>query len=142
MVKLDQYLNFKEFKEIMAFEDFKMSQAVKVYLSKAVHYHKIQVSLKKAVVSHPHNLALAAELDKAIESRIENVWLAIETAEAEKLQGWRYLEDGSDFVNTLLIKYEGQLEKCTHLERLKTEYIEILEETQQKMIKNGVGVML
>lgn len=70
------------------------------------------------------------------------MWLAIETAEAEKLQGWRYLEDGSDFVNALLIKYEGKLEKCTHLEKLKTEYIEILEETQQKMIKNGVEVML
>ncbi|WP_407885992.1 hypothetical protein [Levilactobacillus sp. N40-8-2] len=134
---VDQYMNFHEYQKIMDSEGLRNSMAVKLYLTKAAHFYNQQKALQQAVGSHPHNLALSAELRRVDESRVENVWLAIETAKAEKLQGWQYLEDGSDYVNTLLVKYEGQMDRCSRLESLKTEYIEILEEMQQRQIKNG-----
>lgn len=135
---VNQYMNFYDFQKVMKSENLESSQSVKLYLKKAAHYFNQQKVLQRAVVNHPNNVALEAELKHVDESRVENVWLAIETAKAEKLQAWKYLENGSDFVNTLLIKYEGDMTRCSHLEKLKTEYIEILEEMQQQQIKNGV----
>ncbi|QOX67339.1 hypothetical protein GNY08_07075 [Levilactobacillus brevis] len=135
---VDGYMNNSDYKEVMTAEGLTSSRAVKLYLLKANGFFKQQELLKVAVAAHPNNVALMAGLKHADESRVENVWLAIETARAEKLQGWKYLEDGNDFVNTLLIKYEGDMTRCTHLEKLKTEYIEILEEEQQRQIKNEV----
>lgn len=134
----DQYMNFHEYQRVMNSEGLRSSQAVKIYLSKAAHYYNQQKVLQRAVVNHPNNVALGAELKHVDESRVENVWLAIETAKEEKRQGWLYLENGSDYVNTLLIKYEGHMDWCTRLEKIKTEYIEILEEVQQRQIRNGV----
>jgi len=122
----------------MQSENLRSSQAVKVYLTKAAHFYNQQKVLQRAVVNHPANITLEAEMRHVDESRVENVWLAIETAKEEKKQGWLYLENGNNYVNTLLIKYEGQMERCTRLEKVKTEYIEILEEVQQRQIKNGV----
>lgn len=132
---VDGYMSRSEYEEVMAAEGLVSSRAVKLYLLKANDFFRQQEQLKLAVAAHPNNVALAAGLKHADESRVENVWLAIETARAEKLQGWKYLEDGSDFVNTLLVKYKGDMTRCTHLEKLKTEYIEILEEEQQRQIK-------
>lgn len=136
---IDQYMNFHEFQRIMQSESLQSSQAVKVYLAKAAHFYNQQKVLQRAVMNHPNNVALEAELKHVDESRVENVWLAVETAKEEKKQGWLYLENGSDYVNALLIKYEGHMERCTRLEQVKTEYIEILEEVQQRQIRNGVN---
>ncbi|WP_334468966.1 hypothetical protein [Levilactobacillus sp. HBUAS67488] len=93
--------------------------------------------MKKAVHAHPTNRVLQAEYKRLDEERVKYVWWALDTAEAEHLQGWRYLEDGSDFVNAMLIKYEGDLSQRTQIERAQSEYIEVLEEAQQQLIKNG-----
>lgn len=129
-------MSSRQFKAIMSKNGWHMSQAVKIYLIKASHCFKQRKLMEATVKAHPENKVLRATYKRLDESRANYAWQALDTAKAESLQGWRYLEDGSDFVNALLIKYEGDLSKCTHLEKLKSEYIEILEEERQKQIKN------
>lgn len=92
--------------------------------------------MAKAVKAHPENRPLQAEYSHLDESRVEYVWLALDTAKEEFLQSWRYLEDGSDFISAMMVKYEGDLSRCNPLEKAKASYIEILEEMQQTQIKN------
>lgn len=91
--------------------------------------------MEATVKANPENKVLRATYKRLDEYRANYAWQALDTAKAESLQGWRYLEDGSDFVNALLIKYEGDLSKCTHLEKLKSEYIEKCK--QQRILATG-----
>lgn len=132
------YMSYPEYQAVMADSNLRESRAVKLYLSKAKHYHTQCKLVQKVVAEHPNNLALQSEYRRLDESRVENVWLAVETAQAEKLQGWRYLEDGDDFVYTLLVKYQGDVAKYSWLEKTKVDYIEILTKEEQRQIKTGV----
>lgn len=131
------YMTNKDFAAIMDENGWRMSEAVKLYLVKASHCFKQHELMAKAVKAHPDNQPLQAEYRRLDEDRANYVWQALDTAKAEHTQGWRYLEDGSDFVSTMLIKYEGDLSQCTWLEQLKSEYIDILSEMRQNQIKKG-----
>ncbi|WP_158727614.1 hypothetical protein [Levilactobacillus enshiensis] len=133
-----EYMSNKDFKDIMADNDWKTSRAVTVYLVKASHCFKQRELMSKSLKLHPQNRVLRAEYKRLDEKRVEYVWSALDTAEAEFLQGWRYLEDGSDFVNAMLVKYKGDLTKCTRPEKLKSEYIELLERERRFQINNGL----
>lgn len=133
---MTSYMAYPEYQAVMADSGLEESRAVKVYLSKAKHCHQRRKLMRKAVTEHPRNVVLQTEYQHLDESRVENVWLAIETAQAEKLQGWHYLEDGDDFVYTLLVKYQGDVSQYSWLEKAQVDYIEILtkeEERQSKM---------
>lgn len=133
-----EYMSNKDFKEIMASNGWNISQAVKVYLVKASHCFKQRELMEKSVKAHPSNKVLQAEYQRLDEKRVEYVWWALDTAKAEYLQNWRFLEDGSDFVNAMLIMYEGDLTKCTQLEKIKSEYIELLDRERQFQFENGL----
>lgn len=133
-----EYMSKQDFKDIMADNGWHMSRAVKVYLVKASHCFKQRELMTGSIKAHPDNRVLQAEYKRLDELRANYVWQALDTAEAEYLQGWRYLEDGSEFVNAMLVKYRGDLTQCTRTERLKSAYIELLERERQFQIKNGL----
>lgn len=128
---MSDYMSNKDFNAIMDENDWHMSRAVKMYLVKASHCFKQRKLLAKAVRVHPNNRVLQAEYRRLDERRVNYVWWALDTAKAEHLQGWQYLEDGSDFVSAMLIKYKGDLTRCSQVERIKSEYIELLEREYQ-----------
>ncbi|MCT3569110.1 hypothetical protein [Levilactobacillus brevis] len=133
-----QYMSTQDFNEIMNSNGWHMSQAVKVYLVKASHCFKRYQLMTKAAKAHPKNKVLQAEYRHLDELRASYVWDALDTAEIEYLQQWRFLEDKGDFIQAMMLKYHGDLTKCTNEEKAKADYIEALESAKQQEIRNGV----
>lgn len=129
-------MNSKEFKAIMDENGWKNSEAVKVYLNFAAHYKRLYTALKKNYQDREADTEfLHKQLYKLDEKRIEAVWLALDTAHEEQLQGWRYIEDGEEYINMLMVKYDCDLSKCNQLEKLKVAYTQNVDEQRRKQIK-------
>lgn len=137
MPMADGYMTYPEYQAIMAENDWHESRAVKLYLNKAKQCHRRRLMVREAAEANPDNRALQVVYQELDDKRVENVWLAIETAQAEALQKWRYLEDGSKFVDALVQAYQGDTTQYSQLDKAKIDYIEILTKEEQRQIKNG-----
>lgn len=92
-------MNYKEFKEISKAEGLEESELVKFYLKEA---GKCQKYAKKLIA---HN-APQSVIDKQLKKKEEFIWYAFFTAEDEKKQGFRFVEDGEAVLPTLLQQIE------------------------------------
>ena len=101
-------MDYNDYKAIMEDEELEESQLVKLFLSKASACQKYINSLKQ------HNAPQTA-IDVQIRAKEEWIWTAIFTAQDEKKQGWKYVEDGEKVKLTLL----QQLEDIKKYESLK-----------------------
>ncbi|OQR15209.1 hypothetical protein [Ligilactobacillus salivarius] len=130
------YMDYNQFKAIMAENGYQKSKAVDVYLDKAMHYNRLAKRLvantqdKEPVV----RLKMEKFVKKYDDKRVEAVWDAISVAELEKLQGWKFIEDGEMFILNLQIKYQGKLKKATEFEKKQVELATLYEQAYKKQL--------
>lgn len=128
------YMDYNQFQTIMAENGYQKSKAVDVYLNKAMHYNKMIKSIKTN--TKDKDPVVKAKMEKFVklydDKRIEAVWDAIKAAELEKLQGWKFIEDGEGFVLQLQIKYQGNLKEATEFEKKQVELATLYEQAHKK----------
>lgn len=132
------YMDYNQFKAIMAENGYQKSKAVDVYLNKAMHYHRLAQKIVANTQDKEQVVKLKMEkfIKKYDDARIEAVWDAISVAELEKLQGWKFIEDGEEFILQLQIKYQGKLKKATDFEKKQVELSTLYEQAYKEIEKN------
>lgn len=131
------YMDYNEFQAIMLEKGYQQSKAVEVYLNKASYYTRLinriveNTSDKQPIVRMKMEKFIKMYNDK----RIEAVWDAISVAELEKLQGWKFIEDGEEFILQLQIKYQGKLKKATEFEKKQVELSTLYEQAYKEIGK-------
>ena len=129
------YMDYNQFKAIMAENGYQKSKAVDVYLNKAMHYHRLAQKIvtntqdKEPVV----RLKMEKFVKKYDDARIEAVWDAISVAELEKLQGWKFIENGDEFILQLQIKYQGNMKQATEFEKKQVELSTLYEQAYKEI---------
>lgn len=130
------YMDYNEFQAIMLENSYQQSKAVEVYLNKASYYTRLinriveNTSDKQPIVRMKMEKFIKMYNDK----RIEAVWDAISVAELEKLQGWKFIEDGEEFILQLQIKYQGKLKEATEFEKKQVELATLYEQAYKKQL--------
>ncbi|MCR4913963.1 MAG: hypothetical protein K5983_09550 [Lactobacillus sp.] len=129
-------MDYNEFQAIMLENSYQQSKAVEVYLNKASYYTRLinriveNTAYKQPIVRMKMEKFIKMYNDK----RIEAVWDAISVAELEKLQGWKFIEDGEEFILQLQIKYQGKLKKATDFEKKQVELATLYEQAYKKQL--------
>lgn len=130
-------MDYNEFKAIMAENGYQKSKAVDVYLNKAMHYNKLIKSIKANIKDKQP--IVKVKMEKFIkmynDKRIEAVWDAINVAKLEKYQGWKFIEDGEEFILQLQIKYQGNMKQATEFEQKQVELSTLYEQAYKEMGK-------
>ena len=127
-------MDYNQFKAIMAENGYQKSKAVDVYLNKAMHYNKLIKSIKANIKDKEPVVKLKMEkfVKKYDDARIEAVWDAINVAKLEKCQGWRFIEDGDEFILQLQIKYQGNMKQATEFEQKQVELSTLFEQAYKE----------
>nr|DAV65157.1 MAG TPA: hypothetical protein [Caudoviricetes sp.] len=130
------YMDYNEFQAIMLENSYQQSKAVEVYLNKASYYTRL---IKRIVENTADKQPIVkVKMEKFIkmynDKRIEAVWDAISVAELEKLQGWKFIEDGEEFILQLQIKYQGKLKEATEFEKKQVELATLYEQAHKKQL--------
>lgn len=131
------YMDYNQFKAIMAENGYQKSKAVDVYLNKAMHYNKLIKSIKANIKDKQP--IVKVKMEKFIkmynDKRVEAVWDAINVAKLEKYQGWRFIEDGDEFILQLQIKYQGDMKQATEFEQKQVELSTLYEQAYKEIEK-------
>ena len=131
------YMDYNQFKAIMADNGYQKSKAVDVYLNKAMHYNKLIKSIKANIKDKQP--IVKVKMEKFIkmynDKRIEAVWDAINVAKLEKYQGWKFIEDGDEFILQLQIKYQGNMKQATEFEQKQVELSTLYEQAYKEIEK-------
>ena len=128
-------MDYNQFKAIMAENGYQKSKAVDVYLNKAMHYNKLIKSIKANIKDKEPVVRLKMEkfVKKYDDARIEAVWDAINVAKLEKYQGWKFIEDGEEFILQLQIKYQGNMKQATEFEQKQVELSTLYEQAYKEI---------
>lgn len=132
------YMDYNQFKAIMAENGYQKSKAVDVYLNKAMSYHRLAQKIvantqdKEPVVK----LKMEKFVKKYDGARVEAVWDAINVAKLEKYQGWKFIEDGDEFILQLQIKYQGNMKQATEFEQKQVELSTLYEQAYKEIGQN------
>lgn len=131
------YMDYNQFKAIMAENGYQKSKAVDVYLNKAMHYNKLAKRLVTNTQDKEQVVKLKMEkfIKKYDDARVEAVWDAINVAKLEKYQGWRFIEDGDEFILQLQIKYQGNIKQATEFEKKQVELSTLYEQAYKEIGK-------
>lgn len=132
------YMDYNEFKAIMAENGYQKSKAVDVYLNKAMHYNKLIKSIKANIKDKEPVVKLKMEkfIKMYNDKRIKVVWDAINVAKLEKYQGWKFIEDGDEFILQLQIKYQGNMKQATEFEQKQVELSTLYEQAYKEIGQN------
>ena len=127
-------MDYNQFKAIMAENGYQKSKAVDVYLNKAMHYNKLAKRLVTNTQDKEQVVKLKMEkfIKKYDDARIEAVWDAINVAKLEKYQGWKFIEDGEEFILQLQIKYQGNMKQATEFEQKQVELSTLYEQAYKE----------
>lgn len=131
------YMDYNEFQAIMLENSYQQSKAVEVYLNKASNYTRL---IKRIVENTADKQPIVkVKMEKFIkmynDKRIEAVWDAINVAKLEKYQGWRFIEDGDEFILQLQIKYQGNMKQATEFEQKQVELSTLYEQAYKEIEK-------
>ena len=131
-------MDYNQFKAIMAENGYQKSKAVDVYLNKAMHYNKLAKRLVTNTQDKEQVVKLKMEkfIKKYDDARVEAVWDAINVAKLEKYQGWKFIEDGEEFILQLQIKYQGNMKQATEFEQKQVELSTLYEQAYKEIEKN------
>lgn len=128
-------MDYNEFKAIMAENGYQKSKAVDVYLNKAMYYHRL--AQKIVANTQDKEPVVKLKMEKFIkmynDKRIEAVWDTINVAKLEKYQGWRFIEDGDEFILQLQIKYQGNMKQATEFEQKQVELSTLYEQAYKEI---------
>ena len=132
------YMDYNQFKAIMAENGYQKSKAVDVYLNKAMHYHRLAQKIVANTQDKEPVIKLKMEkfIKKYDDARIEAVWDAINVAKLEKYQGWKFIEDGDEFILQLQIKYKGNMKQATEFEKKQVELSTLYEQAYKEIGQN------
>ena len=127
-------MDYNEFQAIMLENSYQQSKAVEVYLNKASYYTRL---IKRIVENTSDKQPIVkAKIEKFIkmynDKRIEAVWDAINVAKLEKYQGWKFIEDGEEFILQLQIKYQGNMKQATEFEKKQVELSTLYEQAYKE----------
>lgn len=126
--------NAQTYKSFMQQNHLTESRAVKSFIreaAKQMHWMKIYSDYMQ---SDPNPVTLSF-MDKADKDRQEAIKMALWVAAEEKKQGWKFLENGQEYVNNLMLKYQGDLTNCTDEERLTEQFIDELDQQSRRQSK-------
>lgn len=131
------YMDYNQFKAIMSENGYQKSKAVDVYLNKAMHYNKLAKRLVTNTQDKEQVVKLKMEkfIKKYDDARVEAVWDAINVAKLEKYQGWKFIEDGEEFILQLQIKYQGNMKQATEFEQKQVELSTLYEQAYKEIEK-------
>ena len=76
-------------------------------------------------------------IKKYDDARVEAVWDAINVAKLEKCQGWKFIEDGDEFILQLQIKYQGNMKQATEFEQKQVELSTLYEQAYKEIRQNN-----
>ena len=128
-----RYMNQIQYKDIMKEEGLKESNAVRSILKQAAIHANIVRKLKLHAEAHPYLVDKFQNYIKEYdEKRVSAVWQAISVACEEKRQGWRFVEDGASFLAHLEVKYDGDLNKATEVEKLQIQLTTLYDQLYRK----------
>lgn len=126
-------MNQRQYAEIMNCEGLQESIAVKAMLRQAVMHTNIAKKLELHAEAHPEQKEIFQKfIKKHDDKRIAAVWDAIAVAQEEKRQGWRYVEDGANFLAYLEVKYDGNLKQATEVEKLQIQLTTLYDQMYRK----------
>ena len=144
MEKPDYYYMTTErwFKKIMEENNYQKSKAVEVHLRIAKHYATIVNSLVKNLKdqSESTQAKLYIFINQNNDKRIKKMWDAVDTAKLEKMQGWKFVEDGETFIYYLQVKYKGNLRKVSHEESMQIDLITWYDQAYRKQVSEGISL--
>lgn len=126
--------NAKTYKEFMENNHLLESRAVKSFVREAAKQMRAVKIYSDYMADDPNPVTLDF-MEQADKARQEAIKMAIWVATEEKKQGWKFLEDGQEYVNTLMLKYQGDLTKCTDEERLTEQFIDELDQQSRRQSK-------
>lgn len=130
---MSRYMNQVQYAEIMKYENLTESIAVKAYLRQAMLQTNIIRKLEIHAEDHEDRAPIFRKyIKKHDEKRVQAVWDAIAVAQEEKRQGWRYAEDGANFLAYLEIKYNGDLKQATEVEKLQIQLTTLYDQMYRK----------
>lgn len=129
------YMNKLQFDAVMADSGLTESQGVKLFLQRAAHFQRMKLKLQAAQKGDPMNPVLFEHVKKMDYERVHMVWQAVWNAELEKKQGWKFVEDGEKYIQTLLIEHGGDLTTCNAIEQANMGWIELLDEMKRRQNK-------
>lgn len=142
MEKPDYYYMTTErwFDKIMEENNYQKSKAVEVHLRIAKHYATIANSLVKNLKdqSESTQAKLYIFINQNNDKRIKKMWDAVDTAKLEKMQGWKFVEDGETFIYYLQVKYKGNLKKVSHEESMQIDLITWYDQAYRKQVSEGI----
>ncbi|WP_203648947.1 hypothetical protein [Secundilactobacillus yichangensis] len=126
--------NAATYKEYMQKNHLVESRAVKSFVLEAAKQMR-WVKIYSDYMNDDPNPVTLNFMEKADKDRQEAIKMALWTAMEEKKQGWQFLENGQEYVNTLMLKYQGDLTKCTDEERLTEQFIDELDQQSRRQSK-------
>ena len=131
------YMDYNQFKAIMSENGYQKSKAVDVYLNKAIRYHRLAQKIVANTQDKEQVVKLKMEkfIKKYDDARVEAVWDAINVAKLEKYQGWKFIEDGEEFILQLQIKYQGNMKQATEFEQKQVELSTLYEQAYKEIEK-------
>lgn len=134
-----RYMNQRQYAEIMKYEGLQESLAVKAYLRQAMMQTNIIRKLKKHAEVHIEQAPIFQKyIKKHEDKRIEAVWNALAVAQEEKRQGWRFVEDGAEFLAYLEVKYNGDLKQVTEVENLQIQLTTLYDQLYRSRTKGEI----
>ena len=126
-------MNQIQYNDIMKYECLKESIAVKAMLKQAMLHTNIIKKLELHADAHPEQKENIQKFIKEHhDKRIAAVWKAITVAGEEKKQGWRFVEDGPQFLSYLETKYDNDLSKVTEVENLQIKLTTLYSQLYKK----------
>lgn len=129
-------MNQIQYNEIMKCECLKESIAVKAMLRQAMLHTNIIKKLELHAEAYPEQKELFQKFIKEHDGkRISAVWKAIAVAQEEKRQGWRFVEDGANFLAYLEVKYDGNLKQATEVEKLQIQLTTLYDQMYRKSLE-------
>lgn len=133
---MSRYMNQVQYAEIMKYENLNESIAVKAYLRQAMMQTNIIRKLEIHAEDHEDQAPIFRKYIKEHdEKRVQAVWDAIAVAQEEKRQGWRYVEDGANFLAYLDVKYNGDLKQATEVEKLQIQLTTLYDQMYRKRLE-------
>ncbi|WP_353990065.1 hypothetical protein ABVF11_02240 [Pediococcus argentinicus] len=135
---MKSYMDYKMYQAIMAENGYEESTATKLFLKRAESFQRQKTALLFAEAKAPGNKIYLADLKKIEELKEQAIHDAIDCAKVEKLQGFKFLDDGGGdvYMNDMMLKYQGDLSLMTDIEKCTFQYFELLD-LMQKEIKAG-----
>lgn len=125
-----------ELKAVFHDQNVAVSQSVKACLERSAHYRRMYETCKAGA----DQVRISSDfIDKQLhelqDQRCQWIFMAMDIAQEEKQQGWRFIEDGDKYIAWLLLKYDGDPSQFTKLEQLEYDNAQWLDEMNRRQEK-------